>query len=620
MPRDVGQTKGNPLGRFFSGLWGIITWLRVALFNVIFLIIVIAIIAAVIQNQPAPLPDKFALRLAPSGQLVDQRQPIDPLTSLMDENAQYAETLVSDVVEAIDTAREDERVTHLVLELQYLEGGGLSKLEEIARALTQFRDSGKDITALSNNYNQAQYYLASFAHRVYVHDMGNVMITGFGSYRTYFKEALDKLAINFHVFRAGNYKDAVEPYTRNDMSSASKEHNSQWLNDLWQFYTARVEGERELESGSIDAIINRIDTAIAEADGNMSRLATTNGLVDAAHSRQQLRALLIDKFGYDEDADSYKAVDWQRYLGLNRTLPDLPGTDKVGVIVASGTILEGEHPAGTIGSDTMIQLLREARKNRDIKALVIRIDSGGGSAFASEVIRAEIATTRDTGIPVIISMGSVAASGGYWMAAGGDEIWALPTTITGSIGVYGLIPTLEESFDKLGLHNDGVGTTPLADAFHLDRPINPLMASAIQQNVDSLYRRFLQTVAQARGMTPEAVHEIAQGRVWSGQRAHQLGLVDKLGTLNDAVAAAAGFADLSDWETVTITRPLSPGEQLMQQLFGNSLMQGALEGKTANSLLRAQHLVAGITEPLDTLLQHPDSNRIYAHCLTCDMR
>lgn len=620
MSQANGQTTGNPVGRFFRGLGRLITWLRQGLLNLIFIVIVIAIVIAVVQSQPAPLPDEFALRLTPSGQLVDQRQPIDPLTSLMDENARYAETLARDLVDTIELAREDKRVTHLVLELQYLEGGGLSVLEEVARALTRFRGSGKEVTALSNGYNQAQYYLASVADRVYIHDMGNLMLTGFGSYRSYYKEALDKLAINFHIFRAGEFKDAVEPYMRNDMSPASREQSSAWLNDLWGFYTRRIETERELSPGRIDAIINRVDTALAEADGDIARFAAAQGLVDAAHSRQQMRALLIDDFGYDEQTDSYRAVDWYDYLYRNRSAPQMPGRDKVGLIVASGTILEGEHPEGTVGSDTMIQLLREARKNGDVKALVIRVDSPGGSAFASEVIRAEIATTRDAGIPVVISMGNVAASGGYWMAAGGDEIWALPTTITGSIGVYGLLPTFEDSLGKLGVRSDGVGTTDMADAFHLDRPLNPLFASAMQQSVDAIYQRFLGTVAQARGLSTETVHEIAQGRVWSGQKAHELGLVDKLGTLEDALAAAAGYAKLDDWETLPITRPLSPGEQLIQQLFGSAMIQGLLGGGTANNLLQAQQLVTDITQPLGDWLQHPDSNHIYAHCLVCDIR
>lgn len=615
------QTRGNPVSRFFGGLWRLITWLRQGLLNLIFILIVVALIIAVVRNQPPVLPDSFVLRLTPTGNLVDQRQPLDPMTILLDDQAQYAETLARDLVEAIDRAREDERVTDLVLELQYLEGGGFGLLEEVARALTEFRAAGKKVTAVSSNYNQAQYYLASFSDRIYLNDMGTILLTGFGSYRSYFKEALDKLSIHLHVFRVGEYKDAVEPFLRNDMSDASREQNSRWLNDLWTYYTQQIEIQRQLTPGKLDTLISQADNSLAETEGDMAQFAIAQGLVDASHSRQQIRALLIDDYGYDEQVDSYRAIDWYDYLRHQRMVSRaLNSADKVGLIVASGAIVEGYHPDGTVGSDTMIQLLREARKREDLKALVIRIDSPGGSAFASEVIRTEIATTRDAGIPVVISMGNVAASGGYWIAAGGDEIWALPTTVTGSIGVFGLVPSFAEGLGKLGIHNDGVGTTPLADAFHLDRTLNPLLANTLQHNVEAIYQRFLNIVAQSRGMSTEAVHAIAEGRVWSGQQAQELGLVDKLGTLEDALSAAAGYAKLEDWEILSITRPLGPSEQLLQQFFGSAWIQGLLGGKTTDNLRQAQHWVNTLTQPLDTLLQHPASNHVYAHCMTCDMQ
>jgi len=622
---DKTKKRKGPVRQLLSNLWGAVTWLRRAFANIIFIIILIVVVALIGQQSADILPQSFALRLAPSGLLVDQRQAIDMLGALTaDESSEQAETLVADVVRALNLAAHDPQVTHLILDLNNLRGGGISKLYEIGQALEQFKASGKSITALSDNYNQDQYFLASYADQVYLHDMGYVLLTGFASYHQYFKGALDKLAVNLHVFKVGKYKDAVEPYTRNSMSDASREHNSLWLNTLWQTYRSSIELQRALPTGALDDIISHTAERLKQAGGDAALMAQEAGLIDHVASHQATRQALIEQFGYDQARDQYQHVNWNRYLQHHRPVP-AAGTDYVGLITVRGTITSGEQPPGAVGSDTFIQLLRQARDDKNVKALVIRVDSPGGSAFASEVIRSELEATRNSGIPVIISMGSVAASGGYWIATGGDEIWALPTTITGSIGVFTIIPTLEQTLGKLGIYTDGIATGELAGSMSATRALNERAAEALQLNVDSIYQRFLKTVAEARDLSIEQVNEIAQGKVWSGARAQELGLVDKLGSLEQALAAAAEFAELTQWQTKEITIPLTPLEQLFVQFTnaGVSLpasWQNSLGNLHAlNTLVGDSALVGhgGLTELLTQGVG--ETGQVQARCLSCTL-
>ncbi|WP_020209279.1 signal peptide peptidase SppA [Gilvimarinus chinensis] len=560
----------NPISRLFSLLWNAITWTRRVITNLLFLLIVVVVVAALSQRQSDELPNTFALELTPMGALVDERQALDALSALGGENSLHSETLVRDLVRSIDLARDDNRVSHLLLNLNYLNGGGISKLYEVAQSLERFKQSGKPVIAMADHYTQDRYYLASHADTIYLHDMGFVLLTGYGSYRLYYQEAIEKLGLNFHIFRAGKFKDAIEPYTRTDMSEASREHNRVWIHQLWDEYTTRVEALRQLEPGTVDQLISNSDQALASVGGDTSHLALKHGLTDKVLSRQQMRAELTELVGYDKDHDTYKSVDWYRYLKHHRQMP-LPGKSYVALINAVGPIYDGEQPPGTVGSDTMVQLLSQVRQDTSLKALVIRIDSPGGSAFASEIIRAEIASIRDSGIPVYISMGSVAASGGYWMASAAEQIWALPTTITGSIGAFSLVPTFEDSLAKLGIYTDGVGTTPLADALNPTRSMTEETARLMQLSVDSIYQRFISTVAEARNLDIKTVDEIGQGRVWSGTSALELGLVDKLGTLHDTLHAAASAARLDKWEVKTISAPLTPMEEFLQHLDGVSI-------------------------------------------------
>ncbi len=612
------MSSSNPgiLRRIFSGLWRLLTWIRTSLANLLFLVLILLVVVVMLPKEVRQMPEETALRVAPSGFLVDQYRYIDPLTQILEQDQQQTETLVRDLITTINSAADDKRITSLVLDLNYLEGGGLSKLQEIGRALTRFKQSGKPIYALSDAYSQEQYYLASYADDIIVHPMGAVILTGYGSYRNYFKSALEKLSLNMHVFRVGEYKDAVEPYLRDQMSEASREHNSQWLNELWASYTDDVEQQRELAASGINNYINQLDKHLQANQGNPAKTAQSLALVDHLFSHPQQKEFLIEKLGKDEELDDYKALEYEDYLSfLKQEEPQT--TAKVGLIVAKGVILDGEQPEGSIGGDTLSQLIRDARDDENIKALVVRVDSGGGSAFASEVIRQEMALTQQAGIPILISMGSVAASGGYWISMAADEVWATPNTITGSIGVFSAFPTIENSLEKVGISTDGVGTTELAGALRLDRPLSPLAKNILQQSVNSIYQQFLDLVAEARQTTSAQIHAVAQGRVWTGRAAKDLGLVDKLGDLNEVIVAAAELAELTNYQVFEIKKPLSPSEQFAKELAGE------FSGVSQSALIQSSPLIELLNsaqtqlKPLVTLLKSGDPRSVYAHCMEC---
>ncbi|ROQ20617.1 protease-4 [Marinimicrobium koreense] len=605
--------------RFFGFIGRSISWLRVVLGNLLFLLIVLFIVLALLPKEPLVLPDEFALTLAPTGYLVDEESYVDPVNMLLSGSDDAPmETPVRPLIQSIDAGRTDPRVSGLVLELDGLLGGGISKLEEVGAALQRFKDSDKPIIALGSLYTQEQYYLASYADEIYLDPMGSVLLTGYANYRNYFKSAMDKLSVNFHVFRVGKYKDFIEPYTRDDMSPESREHNSEWLNQLWGVYTSRVEALRQLPSGAVNDYISNMDVQLASVGGDSAQLALESQLIDGILSHRERQQLLTERFGHSDYGDHYNGVGHRTFLADVRRQSPKPAADRVGLIVASGTISTGEQPEGSIGSDSFLQRLQQVQDDPNIKALVIRIDSGGGSAYASEVIRSEIAALRAEGMPVLVSMGSMAASGGYWMAAGADEIWATPTTLTGSIGVFGALPTFEDSLEKIGIHVDGVGTTPLAGSMRLDRTLTPQANRIIQQTVNHIYQQFIDLVAEARGLTPERVDQLGQGRVWTGATAQELGLVDRLGSLEDTLAAAAEHAELDDYEVRQITRPLAPYEQFLKQLSGSAVsawMPRVSGPEWLTPKLKSQ--LAPLLEPLRMLSELDDPRAVYARCMEC---
>ncbi|MFL0801907.1 MAG: signal peptide peptidase SppA [Agarilytica sp.] len=603
----------NILGK----LWKIVTLLRSSISNIIFLIFVLVLFTAIFSGGPKPLPSEAPLLITITGQLVDEKTLEPSIFDLLDESKEDPETLVRDVIYAIKHATDDKRISALVFNLNRMNGGSFSKLEEIGQAITQFKTSGKPVLAYADQYSQQQYFLASYADTIYLNTMGNVTLTGFGRYGTYFKEAADKLAIKFHLFKVGNYKDAAEPFVRNSMSAASREHNASWINELWGRYTSTVESHRNLPNGAIKSHIDSLQDTLSQTQSDFSTIALETGLVDNVQSRIHLYKTLGEQFGEDEDSGYFTAIGLKRYL--NHIKPRVPQQqNNIGLIVASGTIVDGSAPAGQIGGDSLASLIRQAADDDSLKALIIRVDSGGGSAFASEVIREEIANARENGLPIYISMGSVAASGGYWIATAANEIWALPSTITGSIGVWGLVPNVSESMKQLGIHNDGFGTTPLSDLFQIDRPMSEAAQQVFQSGVESVYRRFISLSAESRQQTPEAIHEIAQGRVWTGAQAHDLGLIDKLGTLNDLVSAVEAKHELQNTQLKLIEHPLSPAEQFMRAvmeeaaIFGNEIKSSVLGNE-----LKALSKTVKNNMPLHNIQTKENQLNIYSLCIEC---
>ncbi len=616
----MSEKKPGIIRRFFRFIGNIVTGIRY-LFSLLFVGLFLMVIVGMFAEDIQPIPDKGALYLAPSGVLVDQKTYTDPFDQIFMGNSQQdSETLVRDVIEALDTARIDSRITHLLLDTDYMAGGGISKLEEISTALLRFKKSGKPIIAVGDNFNQQQYFLAAHADEILLNPLGSVSITGFGLYNSYFKEALDKLNINMHIFRVGDYKSAVEPFLRNNMSANVKQESRELVDSLWQFYSSQVEHLRGLPDGAIDDFANNLHLKLQAANGDTSALAKQQNLVDQIATRTQMFAYLNEVLpGTDGEFDS---INMQAYLNHNRLTSRTSAAakaHKVALVVAKGSIVDGEQPEGTIGGDTLASIFARLRDEDEVKAVVLRIDSGGGSAFASDIIRDAISATQQKGIPVVVSMGSYAASGGYWIAADADRVLALSTTLTGSIGVFGIVPTVEDSLAALGVYSDGVGTTDIAGMMRLDRPMTQQSKMIFQAGVDNIYTRFISLVADGRNSTPAAVHEIAQGRVWTGEKALALGLVDQLGDLNDAIKVAAELANLAEYEVDYRRKPLTVYEQLLMEMSSNisaSVAGLGLKSWLPNSLREQAQVILKPLQVLDTLT---DPRGIYLYCESCPL-
>lgn len=609
----------NPKGkvrRFLSFFWNSVSVLRRFVGNVLFLLLVIFFIAIVFFDSGEEVPDGAALILGPEGNIVEQETET-MLSSDIFGDAAKKETLLKDIINVIDFAQKDDRIQVMVLDLRKMARVGISKLQDIGAALVRFKSGGKQIYAFGDSFNQQQYLLAAHADRLYLSPMGSVVLQGFGLYRKYYKTALEKLKIQFHVFRVGTYKSALEPFLRDSMSDYAKEANLAWLDILWDDYKRVVSQQRGLDAHRLDDYVNNFPAYLATADGDAAAAALDLGLVDELVTRDQVRQELIEIVGQNKDGLSFKQITFDEYLSQIR--PDLMNNnltkDKVGIIVASGIILDGEQPTGRIGGDTIADLLIRAREDDKVKAVVLRVDSGGGSATASEVISREIELTRQAGKPVYVSMGSVAASGGYWIAAQADQIWASSTTITGSIGIFGAFPTFEKSLKSLGITSDGVGTTKLADAFDPSRPLNDLVAQSMNQMIEQGYRRFVQRVAEGRNMEPEAVEKIAQGRVWAGTTAKDLGLIDEIGNLQDTIRAVADSLDLKDYKIAYITQPLTTREQLIKRL--NRLIVGIFNVSQSNGHPAKKIYDTLVDSEIDHVLRADDPVGLYAYCLNC---
>ena len=605
------------LRRLLSGFWRGLTQARLITYNLLFLLVLVLIVLAFSGGAPEPLPKKAALVLDPAGNIVEQKSYVDPYALLLDRrDPNDREVLLRDVLDAIAYAKDDPGITALVMELDELNNVGISKSGEIIAALEDFRSSGKPMIASGEYFSQGQYLLAAQADTIILHPFGGVQIEGFSSYRLYMKEALDKLMLSMHVFRAGEHKSFVEPFMRSDMSPGEKEIAGRWLNQLWSTYTGLVEQRRQLPAGALQQYIAGYSEALQAAGGDLAQMALDQGLVDRLEARREANKSLVELVGESDKKGRYKGVGFERYLAHKRPLLDTPkDSSRVGVITARGTIREGEQPAGSIGGDSLAALIDQALADEGVEAIVLRVDSGGGGVFASEVIRRKLLEAKDKNIPIVVSMGSVAASGGYWIALPADEIWATPTTITGSIGVFAAFPTVERLINRFGLYVDGVGTTELAGSFRVDRPLNPQLADMLQANVESIYQRFVGLVAEGRDLAPAEVDALAGGRVWSGYDALELGLVDHLGGLDQAVAAAAELAELDEYEVDYIELPLSPQEMLVRQLIGQLQAWGWQAGDTWQAGL--SRWLAPLQTSLGMIAEMDDPSDIYARCNLC---
>jgi protease-4 len=616
------EKKPGLFKRAFRILGNIFTTIRNVFSFLIFGFFILTI-GGMFGDNLQPIPEKGALYLAPQGFLVDQKTYTDPFNQILfQDDQQNSETLVRDVVEAIDTALDDERITHLLLDTDYMAGGSLSKLEEIGLALKRF-GAEKTIIAIGDNFTQSQYFLAAHANEIMLNPLGGVMITGFGSYRSYFKEALDNLKITMNIFRAGQYKSAVEPLMGNTMSPQVRDETQHLLGDLWQFYIAEIEDLRHLGTGTINDYANNLHLALADNGGDSAALAKEIGLIDVIATRSEIIGYLNDSIPGSEG--EFDSIDMDSYLA-NIRLNTRQFSDKenqIALVVASGTIMDGQQPEGSIGGDTLADIFTDLREDETVKAVVLRIDSGGGSAFASEIIRDSINATRKKGIPVVVSMSGVAASGGYWIAAETDRILAMSTSITGSIGVWGVIPTIDQSLANLGVYSDGVGTTDISAMMEIDRPLSLQTKSIFQSGVDNIYTRFLELVANGRGSTPDDVHEIAQGRVWTGNQALVNGLVDELGDLNDAIEIAATFANLDDYQIDYRRKKMSPMETLLTEINGNvtkSLRNLGLNSNVKTGIPQSlQRYAKKIFGPLIMIDNLNDPRGLYLYCEDCPL-
>ncbi|MCQ8847061.1 signal peptide peptidase SppA [Alteromonas stellipolaris] len=569
--------KGNWTKSLFIGLWTVLNFTRKLFFNVIFLVIFVGIIIAITSQEDDQLTVKAdsALLLTLNGQLVIEKESVDPfeqfLQDAMGSEPDNPEVLVRDVVKVIENAKQDRRIKALVLDLQGLSGGGLDKLRTVARAINDFKTSEKPVYAIGDYYTKEQYYLAAHANHVYLNPMGSLLLDGYGRYGMYFKDFLEKLKVTTHIFRVGTYKSAVEPLIRNDMSEAAKEAERKWLDGYWQQYKEDVAAARGIPLSNFDETLEGLLAKFEQAGGDFANYALQNNWVDALKTREDVRVELTGLVGENEDNHGVNVTNFNTYLKVvNPPLPSINSDiDQVAIVVAKGTILNGNQKAGTIGGDSTARLLRKARLDENVKAVVLQIDSPGGSTLGSEIIRQEVLELKNAGKPVVVSMSTYAASGGYWIAANADRIFASPSTITGSIGVFGMFMTYENSLDYLGIHSDGVGSNELA-GFSAVRPLAPEFGQILQRNVETSYGNFLSLVSNARDMTVDEVDDVAQGRVWIGTDALELGLVDELGTLEDAVNSAAEFAALENYDTFYVQRTLSAQELFWKEFFGQA--------------------------------------------------
>jgi len=604
--------------KLLSIIWSGADGLRKIL-HLLLLLFVFAIFVGALSSTTTPIPSNAALIIEPVGSLVEQLagDPYDrAIAELLDEAE--PQTLVQDVVDALRYAQDDDRIEVVVFELGGMGGAGLSKLERIGEAIDEVRESGKPVIASAGFYSQGAYYLASRADQVYMHPDGLFFPQGFGTYLNYYSRLIEKLQIDWNVFRVGTHKSAVEPFTREDMSPEDRESRERLIGQLWERYQSDIGEARQLAESAVSDFSENVLSHLGDNDNDLAQVALELGFVDELVTRSELRDRILAYAGEDDDTDrGYKATRMKDYLAQMRMLEgDLPSNSNVAIVVASGEILNGTQPPGTIGGESTAQLLRAARSDDSIKAVVLRIDSPGGSSFASEQIRNEIEALQAVGKPVVASMSSVAASGGYWIAMAADRIFARETTITGSIGIFGMFPTFQRTLETIGVTGDGVGTTQWAGEFRPDREMSDDARKLFQSVIDHGYSEFIGHVADHRELEVGAVDSIAQGQVWTGADALANGLIDEIGDLEAAADTAAELAglDVDAYGLEYLEPELSPTEELIIDLLGGVRAIGVDLGGFAGPRSAVERLARQLETSLAPLFRFDDPKGVYAHC------
>ena len=618
----MSHSQRGPIRRFFGGIWNTINFARRFVFNMLFLLVIFLLLVAVLANPGAqPLEEKTALVLDMSGSLVEQftSAPVDRAINRATGQAQ-SEIQLRDALAAIKSAKEDKRIDRIVLMTDGFSAAGFAALRDLAAGLRDFRASGKQVIAFGTDMEQKQYYLAAQADEVYLDPQGGVLLEGLGRYRMYYREGLqDKLGVDVHLFKVGEFKSAAEPYVLDAASPSAREADLFWMTDVWQRFVADVAQARKLDVAGINAMINDLPARVQAVSGDLGKLAMNEKLVDGLMTSHELEKLLIERGIADEEGTSFRQIGRKGYQAhLARENLRMDSRPQVAVVVAQGEITYGEQSPGTIGGESTSALLRQAREDEDVKAVLLRVDSPGGGVFPSEQIRREVELIKAAGKPVVVSMGNVAASGGYWISMNADRIYADDSTITGSIGIFGLWMTAPRVLEKIGVRTDGVGTAPLAGAFDPTLPLNPDAGTIIQAVIEKGYADFTGKVAAARGSTPEKIDQVAQGRVWSGAQAKERGLVDELGGLEAALAHTASLAKLEagGYQVRYVEKPMTPFERFVANMGESSRMQGVLRVLAPTPLLIDRETLAKVEAELGWLDRQGRSPfRAVAHCL-----
>ena len=585
-------------------------------FMMFLLLFFLAVVGLMSEEPPMVVAEGSALVVAPEGLLVEEFSG-DPVERALSEalGDGVPQVRMRDLTDAIKQAANDSRIELLALDFDSMGGGGPAMYDELAAAVRIFRNSGKPVVAIGDSYDQLSYRVAAEADEVYLHPMGMVFLRGYGAYRNYYKDLLERFEVEWNVFHAGEFKSFGEPYVRNDMSAEAREANLAWLTSLWNNYTGSVEAARELAAGEIN---DYIEALASGEQGDFAALARDRGLVDGLLERGQMKARVAELMSLPGGMEAdIPQVGFKEYIEAQRAASAFSQLrkPKVAVVIAEGNIVMGDQPPGVVAAERLIRDIRNARENPDVKAVVLRVNSGGGSAFASDLIQAELIRTQAAGKPLVVSMGTAAASGGYWISMTADRIYAQPTTITGSIGVVAMVPTFEQTLGKYGVHTDGVGTTPLAGALRLDRDLSNKLKQTLQASVDDLYAKFIAEVSSNRGLAVEEVDRIARGRVWSGETAIELGLVDAMGTLDEAVASAAELAGLADHATLYVEPELSMVDQFLINAF-NTSAPSLVQRDSVQRTLMELPAVRSLRADLERMAQfQSDPRGLYATCL-----